>query len=131
LRSVTKLGQFLKSRRSSIQRFSESNSDTNGWDRQLQFTQEFLAGASSEPETLHALTLQQAGTINYSRGQIQITDLKALQETVQMLRDRQIVLPRIALAEEVVIRFSPSKSPRLEVEPALSLHPAYQRPHRR
>jgi hypothetical protein len=32
--------------------------------------------------TLHASTLQQAGMIKYLRGNIQITDVEALQETV-------------------------------------------------
>jgi CRP-like cAMP-binding protein len=51
----------------------------------LYFTQEFLAemlGVKRTSVTLHARTLQQAGMIKYSRGQIQITDVEALQETV-------------------------------------------------
>jgi Mn-dependent DtxR family transcriptional regulator len=51
----------------------------------LHFTQEFLAemlGVKRTSVTLHARTLQQAGMIKYSRGQIQITDLEALQDTV-------------------------------------------------
>jgi CRP-like cAMP-binding protein len=51
----------------------------------LHFTQEFLAemlGVKRTSVTLHARTLQQAGMIKYSRGQIQITDLEAVQETV-------------------------------------------------
>src|SRR6201996_1517556 len=51
----------------------------------LYFTQEFLAemlGVRRTSVTLHARTLQQAGMIKYSRGQIQITDVEALQETV-------------------------------------------------
>jgi CRP-like cAMP-binding protein len=51
----------------------------------LQFTQEFLAemlGVKRTSVTLHARTLQQAGMIKYSRGQIQITDIEALEETV-------------------------------------------------
>ena len=53
--------------------------------RQSAITQEFLAemlGVKRTSVTLHARTLQQAGMINYSRGQIQITDVEALQETV-------------------------------------------------
>jgi len=52
---------------------------------ELQFTQEFLAemlGVERTSVTQHARTLQQAGIIRYSRGKIQITDLKAMQETV-------------------------------------------------
>jgi CRP-like cAMP-binding protein len=51
----------------------------------LQFTQEFLAemlGVRRTSVTLHARTLQQAGLIKYSRGQIQITDVEGLQEAV-------------------------------------------------
>jgi CRP-like cAMP-binding protein len=51
----------------------------------LHFTQEFLAemlGVKRTSVTMHARTLQQAGMIKYSRGQIQITDVEALQETV-------------------------------------------------
>lgn len=51
----------------------------------LNFTQDFLAemlGVERTSVTLHARTLQQAGMIKYSRGQIHITDVEALQETV-------------------------------------------------
>jgi CRP-like cAMP-binding protein len=51
----------------------------------LNFTQDFLAemlGVKRTSVTLHARTLQQAGMIKYSRGQIQITDVEGLQETV-------------------------------------------------
>ena len=51
----------------------------------LHFTQEFLAemlGVKRTSVTLHARTLQQAGMIKYSRGQIHITDVEALQDTV-------------------------------------------------
>ena len=51
----------------------------------LHFTQEFLAemlGVKRTSVTLHARTLQQAGMIKYSRGQIHITDVAAMQETV-------------------------------------------------
>ncbi|KGT79496.1 cyclic nucleotide-binding protein [Bradyrhizobium japonicum] len=49
------------------------------------FTQEFLAemlGVRRTSVTLHARTLQQAGLIKYSRGQIHITDVEGLEETV-------------------------------------------------
>jgi CRP-like cAMP-binding protein len=58
--------------------------DLAGTDNLL-FTQEFLAemlGVKRTSVTLHARTLQQAGMIEYSRGQIKIIDVEALQETV-------------------------------------------------
>jgi CRP-like cAMP-binding protein len=58
--------------------------DLSGSDN-LQFTQEFLAemlGVKRTSVTLHARTLQQAGFIKYARGQIHITDVAALRETV-------------------------------------------------
>ena len=51
----------------------------------LYFTQEFLAemlGVRRTSVTLHARTLQQAGMIKYARGQIQITDVEGLQDSV-------------------------------------------------
>jgi CRP-like cAMP-binding protein len=50
----------------------------------LPFTQEFLAemlGVRRTSVSVTAHTLQQAGMIRYSRGNIQITDLEGLQET--------------------------------------------------
>lgn len=50
----------------------------------LPFTQEFLAemlGVRRTSVSVTAHTLQQAGLIRYSRGNIQITDLEGLQET--------------------------------------------------
>ena len=50
----------------------------------LKFTQEFIAemlGVRRSSVTLAAKTLQQAGLIDYNRGQIQILDLEGLQES--------------------------------------------------
>ena len=57
--------------------------DLSGGDA-LPFTQEFLAemlGVRRTSVSVTAHTLQQAGLIRYSRGNIQITDLEGLQET--------------------------------------------------